>query len=1770
MRITRAFMAVVIAYTSTIGPAVPLWAQDRGSFFKPGKNQQDEYTTSKEDGDYFSPKRLRERIEKMDSMIARHNARFAQLQGRAPQDSGPALPNVQQQALEKFMTAEEMSAEVEQKRAETSRALATQAGFQFKSFPDGRREWYQNGRANRIENEKLPDGSVRDTTGMTYDKTGNLLTSKTETRDTDGHITTNQWAGTYKEDADGKPQLAGFSETTWDPLGNISKTERTDIAYSGKQAVSYKDKATDSDGRISLREVSDTKYDGEGRTTSYKEKQTDPNGNTSERTWTAKAYEKNPAYDKKKSPNEPKDLIKEYEEETIGQDGRKTVRNWKDAKYDAKGRLTSYKEETRTHLSGGKTLDRSKEWSNATYDAKGRLTNYKETNTDEFGRKTTVEWGGARYDTLGRILTYQERTSDSNGNPSYRVWTKGEYNAKGQLLSYKEENTDRWAQTSTRSWRGTKYEQGQLTSYEEDVEDALGNKSRRGWQGAFDEKGRLSQFKESNSDTQGRTSLREQKNIAYDAQNRMASYMEESTDPWGDKSSSAWSAEKYDDMGRIESYSETRADTLGNATRNHWQDGKYDENGRLTSYREELTDDAGNVRKKSQEGAKYDADGNLASYREEVQESNGALYKKEWSGKYDTFRRMTESKEVNARYEKGSHASTDEVRWKSRGFDKEGQILGYEQTTERTYPGSDNKETITQSVGHIVRDERGRTISDLTRTGTKNEVTTTLREGITFYTAEDEAADPTHVKGQMAGYRQTVLSEDDPTKTRAVVVTGMGYNKKGGSINPGTTLQADSDRLKESLRQIDALGKAEPLAQEGILRRLGQLVAFSKDLIQDIVGWFKGNEKIGAWLTKLKDAVLSGAQGAIEAVGKMFPKGTQAIQEKDAGQDAGTALQELSPEAVNPSAFPAVIRSLGSFDHLLTVASRSNVRVDEQGRAVSWKETNVSSAAKDKKVVNEIQVEYEGKTQRMANYAMKTTEGEKLSHLFRTGFSYNGVDQAVGYREATFDGESLQVDSKNLAWNDLGLTDKRALLDDIFSNKKEVEGLVAFQTLEGAEYDINGNMESAFSTLDKRGYSLDDPALLAQFGVSRPEEIKAIAKALEEEANRKIEAETAVVSVYQQLFDKKELELQTAENELSEANNDLLAAERELQSREVELVSARTRYEDALRDESLTAIEKSARETEARAAQKAFDEASGKFNAQSEALLDMGKKYDLAKENYTEAERKYLIAQQLSEQISAASGVIGNYESREIWRKGEDWGTQWITVEANGDIMHHRIEKYKRRGKTHRRQMDVAIARGADSDESKANALDSVTGGKLPDLVAALRSRNGQEPPSLDELQSLKNQSMGQGQYAESLGTQLETLRREVSSLETEKNNAQTVNERAQQALAEAMARAIAAAARRETAQDGMDAAQDAVTAQQGVVSGAQNEVNIAEEILESAQYNYQLVKDDLNEMKEAYAAGLVKIQAEKDKAINVETAKIDMDFQETARQISQLTLVLKNGKAVQLGTDSALKLLDGESVSLAGENYSLKDLGASAKVKTSLDSTQQSVQLAMNDPKKTTTLTWSGTLRVNGKEAKADNLAELAGALDGSVKTGGTGLALSSDGTLNMSRVTSQTLNKAGQVSDQTMEIVELYRQGQETSALSAELRGQSAAQRADGFSERRYSQETKNQTYDSKGRLTGYDRTTKEGARVTQEALKSASYDGQGRMTSGNTTFIEKTLKTDGSVETEDSYDLETYGTTYDKTGRVLSSTQVRRQGDDVTVQQSANNRYDAQGRL
>ncbi|MBK9694669.1 MAG: hypothetical protein IPO76_04640 [Elusimicrobia bacterium] len=708
-RALRPGVAGVFLVTTLFGPASG-WGQSRAAQMLAGV-QHDEFSTAAEDGGHFSPERLRARLLSLDMMVAAHNARFARLQGRpfAGGAGDEVAPRVFQAALEKFQTAAQMNADVEMRRARFSQKFAAAGGFQYRTFADGKRMWFKNGRVSRIENEKIVDafGNThrQDTTDMVYDKRGNLLSSKTETRDANGHITVKRWQGTYSN-VPGRDRLASFTESAWDPLGNESRLERSGLVWDaeGKNLLSYSEKATDPYGAVSTRRVWDSTHDKDGNLLSFKE-ESETKGVKSFREWFGASYK---SAGKKKGKDEWQ--LTSYQEKTTDAQGRETAREWGETKYDDKGALREYTEKT----TGPDGETATKTWGDAEFDRHGNLTFFRETIKSASGRETTRVFRNGRYDDHGRVLSYEELTSEKDGPSALRVWSGGRYNERNELLSNMEKVTDSHGVTTTRAWNATRYANGQPSATVETVTDDQGHATTREWNGRFGEHGRLAGFDEKTTDARGNVSTVTQNNLTYDALGRLIGYDERSSDIFGRPTVSTWKATAFDLKDRAIATVRTDQGEDGRERRAERSNIAYDAAGRMTSYEESLEVRGGGLPdasgRQTWTALGYDRHGDLLGFELTTTNARGEVETQRRTTTYDNRGRAVGTSDATT----NALGETQTVAWKALGFDAWGNVDKYSETTvtagiekTRVWEGrldarglaTDSRETIADASG---------------------------------------------------------------------------------------------------------------------------------------------------------------------------------------------------------------------------------------------------------------------------------------------------------------------------------------------------------------------------------------------------------------------------------------------------------------------------------------------------------------------------------------------------------------------------------------------------------------------------------------------------------------------------------------------------------------------------------------------------------------------------------------------------------------------------------------------------------------------------------------------------------------------------------------------------------------------------------------------------------------------------------------------------------------------------------------------------------------
>jgi hypothetical protein len=964
LRVRLAFrptLAAVYLFTSTLAPALTVQAKDR----------RQEYGGSKEDGAYFNPQKVRERVEKVDRMVATQNRRLARLQGLPAAENVLPMTGAMNASLEKFMAADEMSEELEQKRAEASRTLAAAAGFQFRSFPDGRREWYKGGRTHRVENEKVVDAagnvSRRDVTDMAYDNAGRLTASKTEVRDADGKTTTTQWNGTYEKD-----RLASFVETSWDALGNATRTERSDIAYGGAkgdQPVSYTDKITGPNGDVTRRQMLTARYDDQGRTSYTKEKITDPHGRSSETSWTAEAFAENPAYDAKNPHKGPKYLVSRYKEETVDDMGVRTRKDWKDARYDAQGQLASYTEENRDLLPDGSWRTRKKEWNGAEYE-KGRLVRYRQKDTDEHGRVSRTDWRNGRYDGQGRALSYTEVVTDFEGKTSTRAWGGAEYNVKNELLSYRDVLTDAAGVRTEKTWTGHGYDKGQVTSYTEKVVLAPGVENTVHWQGAY-EKNRLASFSETTVDPDGNRSVLKQTGLHYDAYGRMDAFDESEEDAFGNATGRAWRAKSINAAGNVLSYEETRTNAKGETFVSHWKDARY-EKGRVTGYTEEITGEDGVLQNTVFEATKLDGAGNIVTTKETVRRADGTSFVRQCANERDAQGRLTESV-----------------------------------STETEADGR----TWTLRTETLLRDSHGRAVSTRETTTAPDGQTTTRLASMTFgpkglvSKSREKVTDPAGLtvttdlddiryngQGRATDSVKAVSRSDFPDVLSTTRLAGREYDAngepKGGTETTETRgfVSLSGGERREVNLLVETGFEGVSLTGKGLLETYTQVTRS------------RGIDENGQKVDAEEKATTTGisTRGKTTTVVKAAWEAGRIVSRKTTVTTLKILVRDLqgrplsSVQETRDPAYPGAVSTL----------ARSGVIYGSGGEAVAYQETATDAQGKktSRTVFNEVS-DAAGRT--LTRQEDVTEPGEPVAHVFWKAQGYNLSGQLSGYVQKT-------------------------------------------------------------------------------------------------------------------------------------------------------------------------------------------------------------------------------------------------------------------------------------------------------------------------------------------------------------------------------------------------------------------------------------------------------------------------------------------------------------------------------------------------------------------------------------------------------------------------------------------------------------------------------------------------------------------------------------------------------------------------------------------------
>ncbi|MFH1258653.1 MAG: hypothetical protein ABII74_02365, partial [Elusimicrobiota bacterium] len=487
---------------------------------------------------------------------------------------------------------------------------------------DGRGEYLLVGYHEEVT-DSLGNQTSRDWQGAEYNEYDQLV--KYQEKVTDA-LASEQVVNWQKGSYDQYGRLTGYYEEKEDSRGNLSIVDWSNGVYNRYgQLLNYREVKIDALGNREESQWSGGTYNSRKQLTGYAEKQLDRFGNESHLKWSGGEY------------NRLGDLVK-YSEESVDILGNSGIKEWSGGVYDRYGQLSGYTEQTTDSLNNLRLVSRqgiaydrygrvveyqeaendqlgqdwTRYWEQGKYDRYGQLVSYQEKETDSRGQDSLREWSGGQYNRYGQLVKYQEAETDGLGNIRRRDWGNGEYDCYGRLLSYEERDENEYGVTSRLVWSAGEYNRyQQLIKYRETVEEN-GMLSRREWtQGVCDRYGRLAGYQEERLDGEG---------------NKL-----EALD---------WRALEYNRYGQLLARQEKRIDLLGNKAVINWHDGQYNQYGDVVSYREETEDGFGGALSRIWSGGEYDCYGRVAAYHEErVSNLNpGITIKTELSGQsYDRY-----------------------------------------------------------------------------------------------------------------------------------------------------------------------------------------------------------------------------------------------------------------------------------------------------------------------------------------------------------------------------------------------------------------------------------------------------------------------------------------------------------------------------------------------------------------------------------------------------------------------------------------------------------------------------------------------------------------------------------------------------------------------------------------------------------------------------------------------------------------------------------------------------------------------------------------------------------------------------------------------------------------------------------------------------------------------------------------------------------------------------------------------------------------------------
>jgi hypothetical protein len=431
--------------------------------------------------------------------------------------------------------------------------------------------------------------------------------------------------------------------------------------------------------------------------------------------------------------------------------------------------------------------------------------------------------------------------------------------------------------------------------------------------------------------------------------------------------------------------------------------------------------------------------------------------------------------------------------------------------TVRNDVGSTDQQTTTREWSNATYiDHRLQSYLDLTQITRKTDAgedtskSTVIRQSTDYYTAPD--ADKNARKGMLKGYRELQIGSGASLKPSQVIVDNLAYDTRGRQ-SESQTVTADEDLTGALLRRLtDWLGDdpSTRLTLIGAIELASLLLKFSMAAADPTPGAL-----VAAWLdenmpaadadslTFIKSIITRLALAIENPIEQLETTVTALIDDITAAWTTlSTTVSEMKAKvlsvfdpsyknATETDNLPAVFltsdayKALRPFDYSLSVTQKT-ITAWDHGRPTKWTENTRSSAAKDKTIESQVEVTYEGETQRQATYSARIhetgTDGEgnpldKVSHLFRKDFIYDGSEQATAFVEMSFDGDSLTVDGVSQPWSGFSGLEKANFLNGLMDKSKEVMEIVNVNEYKNVQYSPTGQMKDFDLTTHKFGFT---------------------------------------------------------------------------------------------------------------------------------------------------------------------------------------------------------------------------------------------------------------------------------------------------------------------------------------------------------------------------------------------------------------------------------------------------------------------------------------------------------------------------------------------------------------------------------------------------------------------------------------------------------------------------------------------------------------------------